>query len=156
MNIHNAANRLAAPDYRIWPTQYFNAPDIARHQCAKVKRPIGAGEVVDPHAVDENERLCAAPPADEGTGLATKPAARGNTDARNGLQNLRDGCALQLIKPGATDNFNRLACFGPRLFKAACGDDNVVVCSLCKDGCRQHRKRGCRISKNDNDFISLA
>ena len=136
---------MASPDNRVWPAQYFNLADIARHQCAKIECTIWAGEIVDPHTVDEYQSLRAASATNEGASLAAKPAARGDADAWNGLQGFGYCRTLKSIQAVAVNNFDGLPGFGSRLFEAAGGDNNYVIGNLRHDIRWQNRKCDCRV-----------
>ena len=119
--------------------------NIAGHQRAKVKRTIGAGEIIDPHAIDEHQRLRTVAAAQKRARLTAKAAACGNGNAGQVLQGIADGGALQLVEPFAVDDANRLSGFGSRLFKSARGDNDNVVPFICHCRRRQQRKRRSRI-----------
>ena len=140
-DIDNAADRLTAPRHRIGSAQHLDALDRAGEQIGEIEPARRRRGIVDPHPVDQHQRLRRFGAADVQAGQRAEPAAARYGNARRGRQQIRKRHRLALLDRVAIDHGDRLADIAGILRHAGGGDDDVVGgrCFLRECGARRDR-----------------
>ncbi len=125
-DVDHPADRLAAPDDRVGPAQDLDPGDVAGGQSAEIERRVGAGRIVDPHPIDQHQRLRGIAAAHEHAGLPAHLAALGHAERRQGAQGIGHGGTLQFVQPLAIDDRDGLPGLPGGLLEPAGEDDDVI------------------------------